>query len=57
MLDSQFQQPINGSFTANAQTSDLTSPNSGTTVIQIVGTWSGTIVLEGSNDGTNYGKV
>lgn len=53
-IDSQFQQPITGSFTALAQSFDLTSPNSGTSVIQLTGTWSGTLVVEGSNDNTNW---
>lgn len=52
--DSQFQKNITGSFTAAAQTQDLTSPNQGTSVIQLIGTWVGTLILEGSNDGTTY---
>lgn len=53
-IDQQSQVPITGSFTANGQSFDLTSPNPGTTIIQLTGTWSGTIVLEGSNDNTNF---
>lgn len=52
--DSQFQAPISGTVTAVNQTKDLTTPNPGTSVLQLTGTWVGTLVLEGSNDGTNY---
>jgi hypothetical protein len=52
--DSQFQQPITGTITAISQNIDLSSPNSGTEIIQIVGTWVGILIVEGSNDGTTY---
>ena len=51
---SEFQQPISGQFTGASQNIDLTSPNSGTSIIQITGTWIGTIVLQGSNNGITY---
>lgn len=54
MGNSEFQKPITGSFTATSQTIDITSPNSGTSVVQITGTWDGEIVLEGSNDDSNW---
>lgn len=53
-MTTEYQAPINGSITAVSQTVDLTSPNSGTSVIQVQGTWTGTLVLEGSNDDANY---
>lgn len=52
--DSQFQKPISGSIPAAAQTIDLTSPNSATEIVEITGTWIGTLVIEGSNDGSTY---
>jgi len=55
--DSQFQKPITRNFTAVSQTLDITSPNQSTSVIQITGTWSGTLVVEGSNDNTNYTSI
>lgn len=53
-IDSQFQVQITGSFTAVAQSFDLSSPNSGTTAVQITGTWSGTLVVEGSNNNSTF---
>lgn len=53
-LDSSFQKVITGSIAVLNDTVDLLSPNSATTIIQILGTWSGTLVIEGSNDGSNY---
>lgn len=54
MGDSQFQVPINATFTAVSQNRDITSPNSGTSVVQLTGTWSGTLIVEGSNDETTF---
>jgi hypothetical protein len=53
-MGTEFQQPINGTITAVSQNIDLTSPNSGTEIVQITGTWVGTLIIEGSNDGTTY---
>ena len=52
--DIESEKLISGSITAISQTVDLTGPNSGTDVVQITGVWSGTIVVEGSQDGTNF---
>jgi hypothetical protein len=52
--DVETEKLISGSITAAAQTLDLSGPNSGADVIQITGTWVGTIIVEGSNDGTNF---
>ena len=51
---SSFQKPITANITAAAQTLDITSPNQATEIIQAQGTWAGTLVAEGSNDGTNF---
>lgn len=56
-LDSGFQKLITGTIAANGATLDITSPNSGTSTIQLTGTWVGTLVAEGSNDGTNYNLI
>lgn len=53
-MGSEFQQPISGSLSALDETIDITGPNSGTSIIQVTGTWSGSIVLEGSNDNSNW---
>lgn len=53
-MNSEFQAPITGTIVANGGTLDVKTSNSGTTVVQFQGTWTGTIVLEGSQDGTNY---
>lgn len=55
--DSGFQVPITGTITAAAQTIDLTSPNQTIEIVQVSGTWVGTMVVEGSNDGTTYFSV
>ena len=52
--DTEFEKLISGVITAISQTIDLTGPNSGTDIVQITGSWSGTIIAEGSNDGTNF---
>lgn len=52
--DPQFQKPNTGTITAVAQNKDIASPNSGTTLVQLSGTWTGTILVEGSNDDSNY---
>jgi hypothetical protein len=52
--DVETEKLITGSITAVSQTVDLTGPNSGTDVVQVVGTWVGTLIVEGSNDGTNF---
>lgn len=51
---SSFQKPIITNITAAAQVLDITSPNQATEIIQAQGTWTGTLVVEGSNDGSNY---
>ena len=51
------QSLIQGTIDAVSQTVDITSPNSGTSVIQITGTWVGSIVVEGSNDSTNWSPI
>lgn len=57
MVDSQYQKPIMGTITTVNQTVDLTSPNSATSIVEITGTWVGTIIVEGSNDGTTFYTV
>ena len=57
MSDSQWQKPISGTITAAGQTVDLTSPNSATSIVEVVGTWVGTLVVEGSNDGVTFYTV
>ena len=52
--DVESEKLISGSITAISQMVDMTGPNSGTDVIQITGVWSGTIVAEGSQDGSSY---
>jgi hypothetical protein len=52
--DIESEKLISGTLTGAAQTVDLSGPNSGTDVVQVTGTWVGTIVVEGSNDGTNF---
>lgn len=54
---SESQAPINGTISALNGTVDLTSPNSGTSLVQLGGTWSGTLVIEGSNDNVTYFTV
>lgn len=53
-MSNDFQKVITGSFTAVSQALDITSPNQSTSLIQISGTWVGTLNVEGSNDGTTY---
>jgi hypothetical protein len=53
-MGTEFQVLITGSITAISQTIDLTSPNTGTSIVQLTGTWVGTLVVEGSNDGVTY---
>lgn len=53
-IDSSFQNPISGSINALNGTVDLLSPNSATTVVQLSGTWVGTLVIEASNNGSTY---
>jgi hypothetical protein len=50
----EFQVPVTGSITAISQSIDLSSPNQSTEIIQITGTWVGTLVFEGSNDDSTY---
>jgi hypothetical protein len=52
--NSEFQNNISGVINAISQIVDLTSSNSGTTSIQLIGTWSGTLTVEASNDEINY---
>ena len=55
--DSQFQQPITGTFTASSQSFEITSPNQTISIIQITGTWVGSIVVEGSNNNSTFSNV
>lgn len=52
--DIESEKLITGSYTAASQSVDLSGPNSGTVVIQLTNTWVGTLIAEGSIDGTNY---
>jgi hypothetical protein len=52
--DQGFQILITNTINAISQSRDITSPNSGTSIIQVIGTWVGTLVVEGSNDGVTY---
>lgn len=52
--DLQFQQPISTTIAANGVSRDLTSYNTATSIIQLSGTWVGTLIVEGSNNGANY---
>jgi len=56
-MSNEFQQPISGSISALNGTVDITSPNSGTSIIQITGTFTGTLEIQGSNDDTNYSTI
>lgn len=50
----EYSKQITGAFTANGEVLDITSANKGTTTIQVTGTWVGTIILEISNDNSNW---
>jgi hypothetical protein len=52
-----FQKLITGSITAISQSIDLSSPNQSTEIVQLTGTWSGTLLLEGSNDNSNFSTI
>lgn len=54
---SEFQITINKTINSNGQSADITSPNSGTSILQIIGTWSGTLVVQGSNNDTDYFNI
>lgn len=54
MGDSEFQKPITGTITGVSQSLDLGSPNSSVQIVQISGTWIGTLIIEGSNDNVTY---
>ena len=56
-MSNEFMVPISGNITALNEVVDLTAPNSTTQLIQIEGTWTGTLVLEGSNDNTTYYSI
>lgn len=53
-VDTEFESAISGSFTAVAQTVELSGSNTGIEAVQLTGTWTGTIVAEASNDGSNW---
>jgi hypothetical protein len=53
----EFQRPITGAFTAVSQAVDITGPDQSTEIVQIQGTWVGTLVVEGCNDGATYSPV
>lgn len=52
--DVELDKLITGTITALNGTVDLTSNNKGTTVVTVTGTWSATLLIEGSADGTTY---
>lgn len=52
--DTEFEKQITGTINTNGGTLDITSSNATTTGIQLSGTWVGTLVLEGSLNGTTY---
>lgn len=52
--DNGYQALITKNITAISETVDLTSPNQATEIIQLSGTWVGTFVVEGSNDGITF---
>jgi len=52
--NTEFEAIINGTLTAIGQTVDISGPNGSTTIVQLSGTWSGTIAAEVSVDGTNF---
>lgn len=56
-IDSSFQNAIPGSFTATAQSLDITSSNGSTQLIQVSGTWTGSLLVQGSNDDINFFTV
>lgn len=49
--DTEYEKLVSGSISGLAQSVNLTTPNMGTVSVQITGTWSGTLILEASNDG------
>lgn len=55
--NSEYDKVISGSFTAISQTLDIETGNSGTISVQVTGTWSGTIVLELSNDNSIWVQI
>jgi hypothetical protein len=51
---SDFQKLITGTFNGVSQNLDISSPQQGVQIIQISGTWVGSLIAEGSNDGITY---
>ena len=51
--DNEYEKAIVGSI-SSISSLDILSPNHGPTAVQVTGTWVGTFVIEGSNDGTNW---
>jgi len=56
-MSSEFQQPIIANITGVSQNIDITSPNSSISIIQVTGTWVGTMLVEGSNNGAIYYSI
>ena len=54
---SEFQQPISGTISSLGGTVDLISPNTGTIVLQLSGTWVGTVAIEGSANGSAWAAL
>jgi hypothetical protein len=52
--DPSFDKPITGSITALNGTVILDPIQKETQAVSILGTWSGTLIFEGSNDGSNW---
>jgi hypothetical protein len=51
---SEYMALIQDNITAVSQSIDLTSGNSSTQLVQIIGTWVGTLVVQGSNDDITF---
>ena len=56
-IDSSFQRLITGAINVVNGTLDISSPNQATSIIQTAGTWVGTLIVEGSNDGSAWYQI
>jgi len=52
--DTEYGKALSGSITGVGQSVDIFDSNSNTRTIQLAGTWSGTLVVEASNDNVTY---
>lgn len=52
--DTEYEKQITGTINTNGGTLDITSSNGTTVGIQLSGTWIGTLLVEGSLNGTTY---